>query len=154
MLRLGVDPRASPRPSSPTSSASVREAARAPAATRSGPLRPAVAALRGLARTADRDRDADVTRPAPAGWSRSGAPPAPRAARRSPSASPPRRPREASRSLLLDADPYGGAVAQHLAVLDDASGLLAAARLANAGHARRRPAGGPGPPGRRPASGW
>jgi MinD-like ATPase involved in chromosome partitioning or flagellar assembly len=34
---------------------------------------------------------------------------------------------------LLDADPYGGAVAQHLAVLDDASGLLAAARAANAG---------------------
>jgi MinD-like ATPase involved in chromosome partitioning or flagellar assembly len=34
---------------------------------------------------------------------------------------------------LLDADPYGGAVAQHLAVLDDASGLLAAARSANAG---------------------
>jgi len=34
---------------------------------------------------------------------------------------------------LVDADPYGGAVAQHLAVLDDASGLLAAARAANAG---------------------
>ncbi len=34
---------------------------------------------------------------------------------------------------LLDADPYGGAVAQHLAVLDEASGLLAAARAANAG---------------------
>jgi len=34
---------------------------------------------------------------------------------------------------LLDADPYGGAVAQHLAVLDDASGLLGAARAANAG---------------------
>jgi len=35
--------------------------------------------------------------------------------------------------LLLDADPYAGAVAQHLGVLDDVSGLLAAARLANAG---------------------
>jgi len=36
-------------------------------------------------------------------------------------------------ALLLDADPYAGAVAQHLGVLDDVSGLLAAARLANAG---------------------
>ncbi len=36
-------------------------------------------------------------------------------------------------TLLLDADPYGGAVAQHLGVLDGASGLLAAARAANAG---------------------
>jgi MinD-like ATPase involved in chromosome partitioning or flagellar assembly len=36
-------------------------------------------------------------------------------------------------TLLVDADPYGGAVAQHLAVLDEASGLLGAARLANAG---------------------
>jgi MinD-like ATPase involved in chromosome partitioning or flagellar assembly len=35
--------------------------------------------------------------------------------------------------LLLDADPYGGAVAQHLGVLDEVSGLLAAARAANAG---------------------
>ncbi len=35
--------------------------------------------------------------------------------------------------LLVDADPYGGAVAQHLGVLDGASGLLAAARAANAG---------------------
>jgi MinD-like ATPase involved in chromosome partitioning or flagellar assembly len=34
---------------------------------------------------------------------------------------------------LLDADPYGGAVGQQLAVLDEASGLLAAARLANSG---------------------
>lgn len=43
----------------------------------------------------------------------------------------------ASRGLstfLLDADPYGGAVAQHLAVLDDVSGLLSAVRSANAGH--------------------
>jgi len=36
-------------------------------------------------------------------------------------------------TLLLDADPYGGAIAQHLGVLDQVSGLLAAARLANAG---------------------
>jgi MinD-like ATPase involved in chromosome partitioning or flagellar assembly len=35
--------------------------------------------------------------------------------------------------LLVDADPYGGAVAQHLGVLDGASGLLGAARAANAG---------------------
>ena len=36
-------------------------------------------------------------------------------------------------TLLLDADAYGGAVAQHLGVLDEVSGLLAAARAANAG---------------------
>jgi MinD-like ATPase involved in chromosome partitioning or flagellar assembly len=36
-------------------------------------------------------------------------------------------------TLLLDADPYGGAVAQHLGVLDQVSGLLAGARLANSG---------------------
>ena len=36
-------------------------------------------------------------------------------------------------TVLLDADPHGGAVAQHLGVLDEVSGLLAAARLANAG---------------------
>jgi MinD-like ATPase involved in chromosome partitioning or flagellar assembly len=36
-------------------------------------------------------------------------------------------------TLLVDADPYGGAVGQHLGVLDDVSGLLAAARLANGG---------------------
>ena len=35
--------------------------------------------------------------------------------------------------MLVDADPYGGAVAQHLGVLDEVSGLLAAARLVNAG---------------------
>jgi MinD-like ATPase involved in chromosome partitioning or flagellar assembly len=32
-------------------------------------------------------------------------------------------------TVLLDADPYGGAVAQHLGVLDEVSGLLSAARL-------------------------
>jgi MinD-like ATPase involved in chromosome partitioning or flagellar assembly len=36
-------------------------------------------------------------------------------------------------TFLVDADPYGGAVAQHLGVLDEVSGLLAAARAANAG---------------------
>ncbi len=35
--------------------------------------------------------------------------------------------------LLVDADPYGGSVAQHLGVLDEVSGLLSAVRLANAG---------------------
>lgn len=37
------------------------------------------------------------------------------------------------RAVLVDADPHGGAVAQHLGVLDEVSGLLAAARLVNAG---------------------
>ena len=36
-------------------------------------------------------------------------------------------------TLLVDADGYGGAVAQHLGVLDEVSGLLSAVRLANAG---------------------
>jgi MinD-like ATPase involved in chromosome partitioning or flagellar assembly len=36
-------------------------------------------------------------------------------------------------AFLLDVDPYGGAVAQHLGVLDEVSGLLAAARSANSG---------------------
>jgi MinD-like ATPase involved in chromosome partitioning or flagellar assembly len=35
--------------------------------------------------------------------------------------------------LVLDVDAYGGTVAQHLGVLDEASGLLAAARAANTG---------------------
>ena len=38
-----------------------------------------------------------------------------------------------SASVLVDADPHGGAVAQHLGVLDEVSGLLAAARLVNSG---------------------
>ena len=33
------------------------------------------------------------------------------------------------RTTLVDGDPYGGAVAQHLGVLDEVSGLLSAARL-------------------------
>jgi len=40
---------------------------------------------------------------------------------------------EHRRAVLVDADPHGGAVAQHLGVLDETSGLLAAARAANAG---------------------
>jgi MinD-like ATPase involved in chromosome partitioning or flagellar assembly len=36
-------------------------------------------------------------------------------------------------TMLVDADPLGGSVAQHLGMLDEMSGLLAAARLANAG---------------------
>lgn len=35
--------------------------------------------------------------------------------------------------VLIDADPHGGAIAQHLGVLDEVSGLLAAARLVNSG---------------------
>jgi MinD-like ATPase involved in chromosome partitioning or flagellar assembly len=38
-----------------------------------------------------------------------------------------------TRTVLVDADPYGGTVAQALGVLDEASGLLAAARMANVG---------------------
>jgi len=36
-------------------------------------------------------------------------------------------------TTLVDADPYGGAVAQHLGVLDEVSGLLSAARLTSDG---------------------
>lgn len=36
-------------------------------------------------------------------------------------------------TMLVDADPYGGTVAQMLGILDEVSGLLAAARAANAG---------------------
>ncbi len=43
------------------------------------------------------------------------------------------RARRGEPAVLVDADPYGGAVAQHLGVLDEVSGLLAAARLANGG---------------------
>jgi MinD-like ATPase involved in chromosome partitioning or flagellar assembly len=35
--------------------------------------------------------------------------------------------------VLVDADPYGGAVAQHLGILDETSGLLSVARMANLG---------------------
>jgi len=37
------------------------------------------------------------------------------------------------RTTLIDADSYAGTVAQHLGILDEVSGLLAAARLAGAG---------------------
>ncbi len=42
------------------------------------------------------------------------------------------------RTLLVDADPYGGAVAQQLGILDEVSGLLSAARLASAGQLEER----------------
>lgn len=41
--------------------------------------------------------------------------------------------RRAVATLLVDADPYGGSVAQQLGILDEVSGLLAAARLATTG---------------------
>ncbi len=41
--------------------------------------------------------------------------------------------RRQRRTVLVDADPYGGAVAQQLGILDEVSGLLSAARLATAG---------------------
>lgn len=37
------------------------------------------------------------------------------------------------RTVLIDADPYGGSIAQQLGILDEASGLLAATRLATGG---------------------
>lgn len=43
-------------------------------------------------------------------------------------------------TVLVDADPYGGAVAQHLGVLDEVSGLLAAARLVAGGGLAEQPA--------------
>ena len=42
------------------------------------------------------------------------------------------------RTTLVDVDPYGGAVAQQLGVLDEVSGLLAAARLAGSGELEAR----------------
>lgn len=41
--------------------------------------------------------------------------------------------RAGRRTVLVDADPYGGTVAQALGILDEASGLLAVARMANLG---------------------
>ncbi len=41
--------------------------------------------------------------------------------------------RRGLRTTLVDADPYGSAVAQHLGVLDEVSGLLSAARLTGEG---------------------
>jgi len=40
-----------------------------------------------------------------------------------------------SDTVLVDADTYGGSIAQMLAMLDDVSGLMAACRAANQGHA-------------------
>ncbi len=41
-------------------------------------------------------------------------------------------------TVLVDADPYGGAVGQQLGVLDEVSGLLSAARLASSGQLAER----------------
>lgn len=41
--------------------------------------------------------------------------------------------RRGARTTLVDADPYGASVAQHLGVLDEVSGLLSAARLTGDG---------------------
>ncbi|CAI9409385.1 hypothetical protein HIDPHFAB_01276 [Nocardioides sp. T2.26MG-1] len=46
--------------------------------------------------------------------------------------------RRRRRTVLVDADPYGGAVAQQLGILDEVSGLLAAARLASSGQLEER----------------
>lgn len=46
--------------------------------------------------------------------------------------------RRRRRTVLIDADPYGGALAQQLGILDEVSGLLAAARLAGSGQLRDR----------------
>ncbi|TIC81648.1 hypothetical protein [Nocardioides sp. GY 10127] len=43
-----------------------------------------------------------------------------------------------SRTLLVDADPWGGSLAQQLGVLDEVSGLLAVTRLAAGGTLQRR----------------
>ncbi len=42
------------------------------------------------------------------------------------------------RTILVDADPYGGAVAQHLGIMDEVSGILAAARLSLGGTLEQR----------------
>ncbi len=41
-------------------------------------------------------------------------------------------------TVLVDADPYGGGVAQQLGILDEVSGILSAARLAGSGHLPER----------------
>ncbi len=46
--------------------------------------------------------------------------------------------RRGRRTILVDADPYGGSVAQQLGVMDEVSGLLSAARLATAGQLEER----------------
>ncbi|MEO9323113.1 hypothetical protein ABFT23_06450 [Nocardioides sp. C4-1] len=42
------------------------------------------------------------------------------------------------RTVLVDGDPYGGSIAQQLGILDEVSGLLAAARLATSGQLEER----------------
>lgn len=46
--------------------------------------------------------------------------------------------RRGNAAVLVDADPYGGGVAQQLGILDEVSGLLSAARLAGAGQLSER----------------
>lgn len=46
--------------------------------------------------------------------------------------------RRRHRTILVDADPYGGTVAQQLGIMDEVSGLLAAARLATSGQLAER----------------
>lgn len=46
--------------------------------------------------------------------------------------------RRRQQTVLVDADPYGGAVAQQLGIMDEVSGLLAAARLATGGQLAER----------------
>ncbi|MBZ5740116.1 AAA family ATPase [Nocardioides mangrovi] len=46
--------------------------------------------------------------------------------------------RRRRRTVLVDADPYGGALAQQLGILDEVSGLLSAARLATGGQLAAR----------------
>ncbi len=41
--------------------------------------------------------------------------------------------RRERRTILVDADPYGGTIAQQLGIMDEVSGLLSAARLATSG---------------------
>lgn len=47
--------------------------------------------------------------------------------------------RRGTRTILVDADPYGGAIAQMVGVLDEVSGLLAASRAANDGRVSELP---------------
>ncbi|WP_134765253.1 chromosome partitioning protein [Nocardioides sp. 1609] len=46
--------------------------------------------------------------------------------------------RRGRRTMLVDADPYGGTVGQQLGIMDEVSGLLSAARLATAGDLEER----------------
>jgi len=46
--------------------------------------------------------------------------------------------RRGSATVLVDLDPYGGAVAQQLGILDEVSGLLSASRLAGSDHLEDR----------------